>query len=297
MLAGGTHSACRWIGELPRLPVSLSGPTPHVKASSRRPASNNVNRPPFALPYAAAATSPLVRRRDDGISPGHDREPQRHLLRFVAESRLVAFAEAAAHYGPPSATMKRLLPAASLFLALLVPLPAADTPWRIGLAAVKITPEEPVLMYGYGGRNDPHQGVASDLFAKALALEDSTGQRLRASPRKRPRTDAALGRGVLPRRLRLRAQRAHPAGGRIRNPRPRPRRHRGPVHLRSTGPHRRRPHLAGARNQPAEIGRKRSCWSEDFSEGCASSQPFLHARRRRRLHVVRISLPAPASHR
>src|SRR4051812_8202703 len=53
----------------------------------------------------------------------------------------------------------------------------AETPWKLGLATVKITPERPVLMYGYGGRNDPHQGVASDLFAKALALQDPDGQR------------------------------------------------------------------------------------------------------------------------
>ncbi len=73
--------------------------------------------------------------------------------------------------------MKRLPLAALLLLPLLAPLGAAETPWRIGLAAVKITPEEPVLMYGYGGRNDAHKGVTSDLFAKALALQDPTGSR------------------------------------------------------------------------------------------------------------------------
>ena len=57
------------------------------------------------------------------------------------------------------------------------PLPAAETPWQIGLASVRITPEEPVLMYGYAARNTPHEGVASDLFAKALALQDGDGHR------------------------------------------------------------------------------------------------------------------------
>jgi neutral ceramidase len=72
--------------------------------------------------------------------------------------------------------MKRILALASCLASFAV-LPAAEAPWRIGLATVKITPEDPVLMYGYGGRNDPHQGVTSDLFAKALALEDASGGR------------------------------------------------------------------------------------------------------------------------
>ena len=54
---------------------------------------------------------------------------------------------------------------------------AADAPWKIGLASIRITPDQPVLMYGYAGRTEPHKGVASDLFAKALAFEDPSGQR------------------------------------------------------------------------------------------------------------------------
>lgn len=50
--------------------------------------------------------------------------------------------------------------------------------WRAGAAAVKITPEEPVWMAGYAARNKPSEGVAADLFAKALALEDRRGTRL-----------------------------------------------------------------------------------------------------------------------
>ncbi|MBM3852764.1 MAG: hypothetical protein FJ399_06370, partial [Verrucomicrobia bacterium] len=73
--------------------------------------------------------------------------------------------------------MKRPLAAAALFIAGLVSLPAAEAPWKLGLAAVKITPQEPVLMYGYAGRTEPHQGVATDLFAKAMALEDASGAR------------------------------------------------------------------------------------------------------------------------
>src|SRR4051812_46711141 len=53
----------------------------------------------------------------------------------------------------------------------------ATTPWKLGLSTIKITPQQPVIMYGYGGRNDPHQGVASDLYAKAMALEAPAGER------------------------------------------------------------------------------------------------------------------------
>lgn len=66
-------------------------------------------------------------------------------------------------------------PAFSAAPASAASAPAA--PWKLGLAAVKITPQEPVLLYGYAGRTQPHQGVASDLFAKALALEDPAGAR------------------------------------------------------------------------------------------------------------------------
>lgn len=50
-------------------------------------------------------------------------------------------------------------------------------PWRAGLASINITPQEPVRMAGYASRTEPYIGVASELFAKALALEDSEGNR------------------------------------------------------------------------------------------------------------------------
>lgn len=70
-------------------------------------------------------------------------------------------------------------PPASLALIVLLALPlrGADTPWSVGLARVKITPEQPALMYGYAGRKEPHQGVAGDIHAKALALQDPDGNR------------------------------------------------------------------------------------------------------------------------
>jgi hypothetical protein len=54
---------------------------------------------------------------------------------------------------------------------------AAGPEWKVGLAQVKITPERPVLMAGYASRTKPFEKVETDLYAKALALEDSTGRR------------------------------------------------------------------------------------------------------------------------
>ena len=59
-----------------------------------------------------------------------------------------------------------------LFLPALL---AAE--WHAGVAAVSITPREPVWMSGYGSRKVPSQGVAQRLHAKALALQDPFGRR------------------------------------------------------------------------------------------------------------------------
>jgi len=71
---------------------------------------------------------------------------------------------------------KRLFLQCVIALMLSVaPLWAAD--WQAGFAAVKITPERPVAMAGYAQRNRPSEGVAADLYAKALVLVDANGQR------------------------------------------------------------------------------------------------------------------------
>jgi hypothetical protein len=65
-----------------------------------------------------------------------------------------------------------------LLIVLLAAFPQADpSEWRAGLATAKITPETPVVMAGYGGRNKPFQSVAVDVWAKALVLEDAQGSR------------------------------------------------------------------------------------------------------------------------
>ena len=73
-------------------------------------------------------------------------------------------------------TNARLL--AVLFtVAAAIPVHAAAAGWRAGAASVSITPEHPMRMGGYGGRLESFTGVALDLRAKALALEDPSGAR------------------------------------------------------------------------------------------------------------------------
>jgi len=71
--------------------------------------------------------------------------------------------------------MKPFLLCLSL-LALSARLYADDT-WKAGAASVVITPSEPLWMAGYGSRTAPAEGKETELFAKALALEDASGKR------------------------------------------------------------------------------------------------------------------------
>lgn len=54
---------------------------------------------------------------------------------------------------------------------------AASLAWKAGAAKVVITPQESMWMSGYGARDRPADGKLTDLWAKALALEDSRGRR------------------------------------------------------------------------------------------------------------------------
>ena len=49
--------------------------------------------------------------------------------------------------------------------------------WKSGVAKVKITPEKYMWMAGYGARTLPASGKLTELWAKALVLEDSEGKR------------------------------------------------------------------------------------------------------------------------
>jgi neutral ceramidase len=50
--------------------------------------------------------------------------------------------------------------------------------WKAGVATTVITPQENIWMAGYASRNRPADGKETELFAKALALEDEAGHRL-----------------------------------------------------------------------------------------------------------------------
>jgi hypothetical protein len=49
---------------------------------------------------------------------------------------------------------------------------------RAGTAKIVITPEEPVMLAGYASRNKPSEGVAADLRARALALDDGVSPKV-----------------------------------------------------------------------------------------------------------------------
>jgi neutral ceramidase len=64
----------------------------------------------------------------------------------------------------------------SFLILLVVTIPeAAAQGWRAGVEKMIITPDEPIWMAGYGGRDRPSEGVLHDLWAKALAIEDLNG--------------------------------------------------------------------------------------------------------------------------
>lgn len=49
--------------------------------------------------------------------------------------------------------------------------------WKAGAARANITPDESIWMAGFGFRNKPSEGVTTDIWASALALEDANGYR------------------------------------------------------------------------------------------------------------------------
>jgi neutral ceramidase len=54
---------------------------------------------------------------------------------------------------------------------------AQEMGWKVGLARVKITPEQPLFMAGYASRNKPFESIHDDLYAKAMLLDDGQGTR------------------------------------------------------------------------------------------------------------------------
>jgi hypothetical protein len=68
---------------------------------------------------------------------------------------------------------------ALVFAGSLVCVPPVATAagWQAGVAKVNISPELPIWLSGYGGRNKPAATKHDDLWAKALVLEDAAGNR------------------------------------------------------------------------------------------------------------------------
>jgi len=64
-----------------------------------------------------------------------------------------------------------------VLLGLAAPLLAASG-YKAGVARLIITPEKPIYLSGYASRNHPSEGAVHDLWAKALAIEDSKGSRV-----------------------------------------------------------------------------------------------------------------------
>ena len=60
-------------------------------------------------------------------------------------------------------------------LVSLVSPARAESGWKAGAASAPITPDDFLWMAGYGGRTSPAQRKRTELFAKALALEDAEG--------------------------------------------------------------------------------------------------------------------------
>ena len=62
-------------------------------------------------------------------------------------------------------------------LTLAAPNRSLADGWKAGAAKVNITPKNLMWMSGYASRSKPAEGKMTDLWAKALVLEDSAGQR------------------------------------------------------------------------------------------------------------------------
>ena len=55
---------------------------------------------------------------------------------------------------------------------------AGAAEFKAGVGRIVITPEKPIYLSGYASRTHPSDGVLHDLWAKALAIEDSQGSRV-----------------------------------------------------------------------------------------------------------------------
>jgi len=73
--------------------------------------------------------------------------------------------------------MRQLNRSITFLAVLLFAAPAIGAGWQAGVARKQITPEKAMWMSGYAGRNRPADGKLTELWAKALAVQDEDGSR------------------------------------------------------------------------------------------------------------------------
>ena len=115
-------------------------------------------------------------------------------------------------------------PLAALLAALALATPAlaaaaAPAPWQAGVVTRRITPPGPIWLAGYANRAAPSDGVETELFAKALLLDDGAGGRVvivtmdligvTAELRAHVETEAGRRFGLKPHELLLNASHTH----------------------------------------------------------------------------------------
>jgi hypothetical protein len=76
-----------------------------------------------------------------------------------------------------SLVVAQLLLVAAIFFSALASAVAAEPTWQAGTAKANITPEPGLWMAGFAARTNPATGKLTDLWIKALALEDADGHR------------------------------------------------------------------------------------------------------------------------
>jgi len=67
--------------------------------------------------------------------------------------------------------------ALKIIVCLIAGQSSARADWKAATARVAITPKQPMWMAGYASRTKPSEGAVHDLWAKAIVLQDPTGQR------------------------------------------------------------------------------------------------------------------------
>ena len=78
----------------------------------------------------------------------------------------------------PRKNLLAMLFPALVFTLSLFAAPAQADGWKAGVAKRAITPQSPMWLSGYAGRDRPADGTLTDLWAKCLVLQDAAGGRV-----------------------------------------------------------------------------------------------------------------------